>query len=70
MDKVETIQKHKTGNPKVENRAVTWIEFLADIRPESESEMYGYAIQLLNGDFLYGDNGYTYFLTGLNFRDE
>lgn len=69
MDKTETIQKHKTGNPSIENKAITWVEFLSDIKPESESEMHGYAIQLLNGNFLYSDNGYTYFLTGSNLRD-
>jgi hypothetical protein len=68
MDKVETIRKHKYGNPKDESQMITWIEFLSDIKPESEDEMYDYAIRLLNGDFLYGINGYTYFLNGINLR--
>lgn len=70
MDKIEVIRKHKSGNPKDEPQTITWIEFLADIKPESEDEMYRYAIQLLNGDFLYSADGYTYFLNGINLRDE
>jgi hypothetical protein len=69
MEKIEVITRHKSGNPKAENTCITWIEFLSIIRPESEGEMHKYAIQLLNGDFLYSE-GYTYFLTGLNLRDE
>lgn len=70
MDKVETIKKHKSGNPRQEEANITWVEFLTDIKPESEDEMYKYAIQLLNGDFLYSTNGYTYFLNGINLRNE
>lgn len=69
MDKVETIRKHKSGNPQLESQNITWVEFLSDIKPESELEMYNYAISLLNGDFLYGTNGYTYFLNGINLRE-
>lgn len=70
MDKVETIRKHKSGNPREGASLITWIEFIAEINPESETEMYRYAIQLLNGDFLYSKDGYTYFLNGLNLRDD
>lgn len=70
MDKVETIRKHKSGNPNEDNQLITWIEFLTDIKPESETGMYSLAIQLLNGDFLFGENGYTYFLNGINLRDK
>lgn len=69
MEKIEVMTRHKSGNPKEEKSSITWIEFLSFIKPESEGEMYKYAIQLLNGDFLYSE-GYTYFLTGLNLRDE
>jgi hypothetical protein len=69
MDKVETIRKHLSGNPNIDSKLITWVEFLSDIKPESEDEMYGYAILLLSGDFLYGGNGYTYFLNGINLRD-
>jgi len=70
MNKIETIRRHKAGNPKIENSLITWIEFISYIKPESENEMYKYAIQLLNGDFLYSADGYTYFLNGLNLRDD
>lgn len=69
MDKVETIRKHKSGNPKKENQLITWIEFIFDIQPKSEEEMHRLAISLLNGDFLYLENGYTYFLNGINLRE-
>lgn len=70
MSKVETITRHKSGNARVESSGITWIEFLSFIHPESEEEMYKYAIQLLNGDFLYSLDGYTYFLTGINLRED
>lgn len=70
MNKVETIQRHKSGNPKLERLSITWIEFIGYVNPQSEMEMYKYAIQLLNGDFIYSTDGYTYFLTGINLRDE
>lgn len=70
MDKVETIRRHKSGNPKEDSSNITWIEFVGHIKPESENEMYKYAIQLLNGDFLFSTDGYTYFLNGINLRDE
>ena len=70
MDKIEVIRKHKSGNPKEESQLITWIEFLSDIGPETTDEMYGYATQLLNGDFLYSPAGYTYFLNGINLREQ
>lgn len=70
MDKVEIIRKHKSDNPNQESSLITWIEFLSDIGPETPDEMYGYAIQLLNGDFLYSTDGYTYFLNGINLREQ
>lgn len=69
MDKVETIRRHKSGNPKLESSNITWVEFIGYTNPESETEMYRYAIQLLNGDFIYSSDGYTYFLNGVNTRD-
>jgi hypothetical protein len=69
MEKVEVITRHKSGNPKEEKSNITWIEFLSFIKPESENEMNKYAIHLLNGSFLHSDDGFTYFLTGLNLRD-
>lgn len=69
MFKTETIVKHKSGYPNQEKKLITWIEFVADIRPESEGEMNKMAIDLLNGNFLYSSDGYTYFLNGINARD-
>lgn len=69
MDKVEVIRRHKSGNPAEENSNITWIEFVSFIKPETETEMYKYAISLLNGDFIYSTDGYTYFLNGINLRD-
>ena len=68
MDKVETIRRHKSGNPKLESSNITWVEFIGYTNPESETEMHRYAIQLLNGDFIYSSDGYTYFLNGVNTR--
>jgi hypothetical protein len=70
MEKVEVITRHKSGNPKEEKSNITWIEFISFVNPQSENEMYKYAIQLLNGSFIYSTDGYTYFLTGLNLRDD
>lgn len=70
MEKVEVITRHKSGNPTVEKSNITWIEFISYVNPESENEMNKYAIQLLNGSFIYSADGYTYFLTGLNLRDD
>ena len=69
MDKVEVIQRHKSGNPKIENSNITWIEFLSFVKPETEQEMYKYATILLNGEFLISPDGYTYFLNGINLRE-
>lgn len=69
MEKVETITRHKSGNPMLENNKITWIEFVAEIQPQTEDELHMYAIRLLNGQFLICDNGYTYFLTGIKLRD-
>jgi len=71
MDKVETIKRHVAGKPNLGSKVLTWVEFVAEVKPEDEAEMNKYAIALLNGDFLFSkDFKYTYFINGLNPRDK
>jgi hypothetical protein len=68
MEKIETIVRHKQGNPNEEKSYITWIEFVAIMKPVTEKHMNNMAISLLNGNFLYGDDGYVYFLNGIKER--
>lgn len=68
MEKVETITRHRSGNPHIENSKITWIEFLIYCPPLTEADMYDVAIALLSGGFIHS-GGYTYYLTGINLRD-
>lgn len=69
MEKVVTIQKHKTGNPRIEEEKINFNKLVLDAEFTDPEKMNEIAIALLNGEFI-EIAGYTYFVLGVECLDD